>query len=129
MDALKLTGFPRRVTLRNPNGGKFRGLLLKTNVGSFTGLPLDGAAYKDCSGVGGESSSSPGGTGLNQAVSHTNVDAKESVTVTWVPPAGTEPGTIVRPVFVAAVLIDAEIWYPVSVEQTQQFHRFLCATQ
>jgi hypothetical protein len=34
-----------------------------------------------------------------------------------VPPAGTG-GTTVRPAFVAAVMIDAEIWYPVSLSPT-----------
>ena len=107
----------RSVTLRNPNGGKFRGFLLKTNLGSFTDLPADGAAYKDCSGAGGDSASSPGGTELHQAVTQTDVTAKDSVTITWVPPAGTG-GTTVRPAFVAAVMIDAEIWYPVSLGPT-----------
>jgi rhodanese-related sulfurtransferase len=97
-------------------GIKFRGFLLKVPSGSLE-MVSDTSQYKDCTGVNGANGNSPGGTGLRQAATQTDVDAKKSVSVDWVLPS--TQGETLELEITAIFLYTSEEWYgfvqPISV--------------
>ena len=79
-----------RLTLSGPS---FVGFLLKTSVGTFEWLPRE-AVFMDCSGEGGSSDRSPGGTGAGQAIVASRSRDKSELIVQLAVPAATASLTV-----------------------------------
>ena len=96
---------PGVVSLTLSGQAAYRGFLLKTNVGAFEWLPAE-AQFKDCSGAGGSSVESPGGSEARQAIVKVNDAGTMELTFDLAFPAGT---TAVR--ITTVVIKDSDNWY------------------